>query len=509
MTTHYDSDSGLITVKRKRTRNGSARGFAAADNPQFLASWATSQTGPNTNLQSDLNRVIEMARDLQDDPYGASFYGHWVGGVVGSRGYTLESCAMDANGTVDAADKREIEEAWAEWKKAPNCTPSGDIPYCEWKRLNELSYARDGGVLIKMIPAYDGNEFGFAVQSIEVDQIDLRLNVSKTRDGNRIIMGKEIDDRGRCVAYHLFGEHPGETYTTDGGYRRTRVSSEGFLHRFVRRRHAAYQGVPLPIASMVALRHLNRYAEAEVISARISACAVMKEEYTDGVAVNDGKYDDDVDNFDLELDPATKWDLPFGKRGELIKPAHPNSSYPEFQKAVLRGAASGVLMNYNLVSGDLEGVNYSSLREGKLSQNRVFEAFQTLNIECEEEPIFRAWLRSAMISRAVRIPFSRYNQKRKAKWHRQAVPWVDPLKEANASKVLLDLGLTSPRRVMASLHSDDPDTIMAEIAEDRAKMEALGITMEPAPPAPQEPPSPIDDDDMEEGDDEPTPNETT
>jgi hypothetical protein len=62
---------------------------------------------------------------------------------------------------------------------------------------------------------------------------------------------------------------------------------------------------------------------------------------------------------------------------------------------------------------------------------------------------------------------------------------------------------------MASLHSDDPDTIMAEIAEDRAKMEALGITMEPTPPAPQEPPSPIDDDDMDEGDDEPTPNETT
>ena len=100
---------------------------------------------------------------------------------------------------------------------------------------------------------------------------------------------------------------------------------------------------------------------------------------------------------------------------------------------------------------------------------------------------------------------------------------------------------------MASLHSDDPDTIMAEIAEDRAKMEALGITMgddgesvartiqqiylgvgkvitiEEAReivnksggnlpdglPAELKPPSPIDDDDMEEGEDEPTPNETT
>jgi len=474
----YDSDTGMMTRKRKSAGRGGKRAFQILSNPQFSANWLTATTGPNSELQGNLQRLIEMSRTLEQDAYGSSFFQTWVTGVVGSCGYTLESCPIDQSGAVDATAARTIEDAWNEWKRAQNCTPGGDMPWSMVKRTTEQTFVRDGGVLIKCIEGFPGNEFGFAVQVLEVDQIDILFDRGASNGQNKVVMGKEIDQWGRVVAYHLYGEHPGEVYTRDG-YKRTRVLAEGFIHRYHRTRAGRVQGVPMTLAAMTQLRHLSKYAEAEVIAARMHACASMRlqSDPSAPAAPFDPDNDDPDDNifFDYELTPGGIADVPDGKVLDLLQSHHPHSSYGEFQKAVLRGAAAGLSINYNALASDLEGVNYSSLREGKLAQNAVFKAFQHLNIEVEEDAIFRRWLRVQLAMGKIGLPLAKFDKFKRAKWHAERKPWVDPLKEANATKSLLEQGLTSPRRVAAEIHNAPLEDILKERADDLQLMESLGL----------------------------------
>jgi lambda family phage portal protein len=472
--------SRRVTGRRRSNRSST---YDIVNNDQFLQNWLTSQSGPNAKIQGHLSRLIEMARSLEENPYGANFFNQWTANVIGVRGFTLESCPLDRSGSVDDADKKVIEDAWTEWKRAANCTPGGNLPWAQVKRLNEKSFVRDGGVLLRLLPGYGGNPFGFAVQAVEVDQMDFDLNVSQTRDnrqdvrierGNRIVMGKEVTPAGRCVAFHLFGEHPGEPYVLSGR-KRTRVPADNMIHRFHQTRHGQYQGVPVPLAAMTSLRHHERYSEAEVIAARMHACSVMALEDINGMDGVPSADFEETDHFDFELEPGAMADVPAGKKLSLMKPEHPNGNFAAFQKAILRGAAAGLGLNYNLLASDLEGVNYSSLREGKLSQNAIFDVCQSINIEMEEEPVFRAWLQSVLVQDRIGLPYAQMAKYQRVKWHTEKRPWVDPQKDASAAKMLLELGLTSPRRIAATLHSDSLEAVAEETAADLAMMAQKGL----------------------------------
>ena len=89
---------------------------------------------------------------------------------------------------------------------------------CELKRIAEAATARDGAVLIQVLRGFD-NDHNFALHVLEIDRLDIELNTPL--NGNRVIMGKEVDQYGRPIAYHLLGEHPGEHYSRMGK-RRTR-----------------------------------------------------------------------------------------------------------------------------------------------------------------------------------------------------------------------------------------------------------------------------------------------
>ncbi|MFN9970786.1 MAG: hypothetical protein ACK58T_12915, partial [Phycisphaerae bacterium] len=54
--------------------------------------------------------------------------------------------------------------------------------------------------------------------------------------------------------------------------------------------------------------------------------------------------------------------------------------------------------------------------------------------------------------------------------------WVDPLKDAEAEKALLAAGLTSRGRIAAKT-GQDFDEILAELADEQAKIAAAGVVL--------------------------------
>lgn len=99
-------------------------------------------------------------------------------------------------------------------------------------------------------------------------------------------------------------------------------------------------------------------------------------------------------------------------------------------KTSVRSGASGLNVNYNALSNDYEGVNYSTMRQAVLEDRDHWKRLQRWFIESVCEPVFEQWLRSALLNNAIpglgAWDFEGLNQ---PKFYGRRWQWVDPLKD--------------------------------------------------------------------------------
>ena len=459
---YFNPKNGKLTLRETKKR-----GYAAVTSQQLQEGWIASLSNANTELRGGLARLRNMTRDLErSNPYVVRFLNEWVTNIVGS-GFTFQSLATNAAGRDDEQARSIIEDAWEEWKKPRNCCASKDMSYCEFKALTERSIARDGGILIQKLRGFD-NDYNFALRVLEIDRLDLDYNVNNLENGNRIVMGKELNRYDEAIAYHLLGDHPGETYKSYGK-KRTRVPADQIIHRFYRNRAEASHADPLITSAIIQLRHLEKYEEAESIAARISASSTVAIERDSSMPYEGDEY------FDQELTPGGKWDLEPGEKATLLNPTHPNANYDGFRSGVLKGVSAGLLMSYPTLAQDYGGVNYSSLRESKLNIKALTKCYRRLNIENEEEPIFRAWLGTALRTGAIKLPASNFNNFAKGSFTGAGFEWVDPAREISALKTELEIGATSLSRAVKERLGVSLDVIIAERKRDAEAFEKAGL----------------------------------
>ena len=460
----FDSKSG----KMKLRSSFKERSYSAVINNQFQEGWTAPLTNAHSELRGGAQRLRNMARDLErSNSYATRFLNEWTTNIIGT-GFTFQSLAINRQGREDIQARQIIEDAWNDWKKARNFTASGDMPYNEFKALSERACARDGGVLIQKIKGYEGNGYNFALNILEIDRLDHDYNTKDNGDGNRVVMGKEIAQYGKAVASHFLGDHPGDTYTRTGK-KRTRVPADQIIHRYYRKRPESVHGESLMVCAITGLRHLEKYEEAEQIAARISASSTVAIERDLSTPYHGDEYSDQ------ELTPGGKWELEPGEKATLLNPTHPNSNYDGFRGGVLKGVASGLLMSYPTLAQDFGGVSYSSLRESKLNIKALTQVYRQLNIENEEEHIFRAWLGTALRTRVINLPAVNFENFARGNFTGKGHEWVDPLKDVNGLEKELSLGATSLSRAVKERLGVSLDVIIAERKRDIEAFEKAGL----------------------------------
>jgi len=464
----FDKKTGKI---RLRPFNSPKRSYGAVVSEQLQEGWATSLSNAHTELRGGVKRLRNMTRDLErSNPYAIRFLNEWTSNIVGT-GFTFQSNALNAAGREDKAARQIIEEAWEDWKRARNCTASGDMPYNEFKALSERACARDGGVLIQKLRGFEGNEWGFTLNVLEIDRLDADYNVGKLDNGNKVIMGKEIDPNGwnKPAAYHILGEHPGESHVRSGNKYRTRVPADEIIHRFYRKRMESTHGEPIMVGAISGLRHLEKFEEAEQIAARLSACATVAIERDSSAPYEGDEY------LDQELTPGGKFELEPGEKASLLSPTHPNSNYESFRRGVLQGVSSGLLVSYPNLGQDYASVSYSSLRESKLNLQALTQVYRQLNIANEEEPIFRAWLGWSLRTGKINLPASNFANFAKGDFVGAAFPYVDPLKDVTGLEKELSIGATSLSRAVKERLGVSLETIIKERVRDIEMFKAAGL----------------------------------
>jgi len=451
--------------------------FEGASAGRRMSTWGTSTAGPSAALFSSLRDLRSRSRELiRNNPLVDGGVDSYVANIIGS--------GINPRWQVDDPDmKEEIQKLWEDWVSEADFY--GMLNFYGLQTLVCRGLIDAGEILFRLVPRRleDGLSVPLQLQLLEADHLDETYNTIAAETGNEVRMGIEVDADGRRVAYHLWAEHPGETFILQRPIlERLRIPAAQIGHVYRPIRAGQMRGRPWLASIIVRLHELDQYDDAELVRKK---CAAMYGGFiTEAIGSNvdptawfGKKADDDSEGRDVvALEPGTFPILPRGMDVTFSQPVDVGSTYEVWIKQQFRQIAKGMGVTYEQLTGDLAGVNYSSIRAGLLEFRRRVEQLQREILIFQFcRPIAHAWLDAAVGSGALSIPGYFPNRRiyRRIKWRPDGWAWVDPLKDQEAEQMAVRNGFKSRAKVIAE-RGDDIETVDKEIAEDNARADELG-----------------------------------
>jgi lambda family phage portal protein len=438
--------------KRKKAvqKRPMRRQFSAAKIDRLTSSWTTTQQSINKDLQAGGKVLRARARDLSiNNDYARKYLQMVVSNVVGSKGIILQAKSKTTKGKLNVKANRQIEQGWQEWSQARNCAWDGRLSFIEMQRLFVESAARDGEVLVRLIK--DESKYGFKLQFLDVNRLDENLN-KDLGNGLVISMGIEFDTTGRPVAYHLINNLDNQI---NAGQRTERVPAENIIHAFMGERPEQIRGASWMASAMSRMQMLGAYEEAELVAARVGACKMGF--YTSEAGDSFIGEEDELGNLISEAEAGIFEQLPAGTNFTSFDPTHPTTAFKDFNKAILRGIASGLGVAYNSLSSDLEGVSYSSIRSGTIEERDQWRVKQNWMIQHFMNPLYEKWLSMQLLNNSIGLDMINFDSLMEIRWQAKSWNWVDPLKDIQASIQAINAGLKTNSEVIAEQGGDIED----------------------------------------------------
>jgi lambda family phage portal protein len=177
------------------------------------------------------------------------------------------------------------------------------------------------------------------------------------------------------------------------------------------------------------------------------------------------------------LEPGTLKVLPAGFDIKFSGPQNAQQTV-DFAKLQLRGIAAGLGIPEYLLTGDLTGANYSSLRAGLIEFRSRVEAIQFHTLVPQLlRPIWSRFVTTAVLSGNLEAADFEANAADyfACEWIMPAQTWIDPEKDAKATAAMIDAGLTSRRRAVAA-QGYSVEELDEEIISDREREKELGLS---------------------------------
>lgn len=448
-----------------RPSGGRSRVYQAADINRLTADLFAQTLSANDEIKGDIRRLRGLSRRLTRDTAIGSRYPKLVSEqALGADGIRLQCRIERRVGGLNRGINATTEGAWKRWGMAGTCTVDGRMSFTDTLYNITETLAVDGEALVREVRGYP-NEFGYAVQLLDVDLLDETFT-GRWTNGNEVIMGVEVDDYQRPVAYHLWNRHPSDF----GGERtRHRVPASEIRHLFFARR-VQTRGMPWAAPILLDAGTFAAFLEAAVHAARVGASRVAAIERD-----KDAPVDEDEEFTDLpdEVGPAEVWKLEPGAKLNSVNWQYPTGEMDPFSRVLLRNVSCGWNVSYSSLTGDLSQANYGSERKGLLTEREFFKRVQRLLIDCYCWPVYRSWREMAVIAGQIpaRVDMRDYD---KVIWQVRGYPWIDPLKDIQAQTMALDALLTTRRRILGE-QGLDLEEVFEGLAEEEELMDALGL----------------------------------
>jgi lambda family phage portal protein len=429
--------------------------------------WNASSTSATTEARDALPRLRDRARDLvRNNPYAAA-------GLDLKVAYEVGTGIIPRSATGDAALDEQADAAFDAWAETTG--------YYALQAMVARTRAESGEALVQLtdLSAATARARGLvvplALTALEPDYLNAWQEAS-TPDGGIISGGIELGPDGLVRAYHLFDRHPGDAWgmLQLRGVVSRRVTTEDLLHIFRADRPGQLRGVSDFAPVMMRLRSLDEYEDALLEQAKVQACLAVF--VTTGAeaakAPLAGTRDPETGQVRRSLSPGMIERLRPGDTVTTVSPPNPNAT--SYKRDHLLAIATGIGLTYDLLTGDLTGANYSSLRAGRLAFRRRLEATQWhVLIPGFCTPTYARWARQAQ--RAGVLPFR--DSPWPVVWNPPQFEMLDPAAEFGAAKDGIRSGLLTWDAAVSQT-GNDPRKQLAAIAATNKALDAAGIILD-------------------------------
>jgi len=456
------------------TRRRAASDYEAAAATRRTTGWLPATSDINTLVFRNLDTLRARSRDMvRRNPWAANALDAFVGNAIGT-GIKPQSLHPDPR------LKEQIQELWLRWTDEADA--SGLTDFYGLQALACRAVMEAGECLIRLRPRLpkDGLTVPLQLQLLEPEHLPTGES-RRLENGNYIRAGIEFDLIGRRVAYWLYREHPFDTLNPVASTELVRVPADSVLHLFRPIRPGQLRGQPWLTQVLVKLYELDQYDDAELLrkkTAAMFAGFILKNAPEDQMLGETAT--DQSGTAQAGLEPGTLQVLLPGEDIKFSTPADVGANYETFMRVQLRSIAAGMGITYEQLTGDLTGVNYSSIRAGLLEFRRRCEQFQHQVIVYQFcRPVWQRWIEAALLSGALpkQGDVALYYD---AKWIPPGFAWVDPLKDIKAQIMAVRAGFKS-RSEVVSEQGYDAEVIDREIAADNARARELGLNYDTDP----------------------------
>jgi len=426
----------------------------------------------NTSLHDVGDKLRQYARHLdQNHDLVKGALDRLTQFVVGPNGISVEPQPRTRAGEVHAAFAAELLEAWRDWTQRPEVTWSHDWASCQ--RLLCRSWLRDGEAMTSLIagirPDLDhGTRVPFSIEMLEADFLPFQNNATT---GARILQSVELNAWNRPIAYWLYKEHPGGLMRTD--YQLKRVIAANLLHLKLTDRIGQVRGVCKFVSALQRMNGIYKYETAEMVAAEIAA-SITGALKSDNPGVYTPASGDEAPRT-FEIKPGMILDnLHPGESLDIISNNRPSPTVEPFRNGQLRAASSGFGLSYSAMSRDYNGT-YSAQRQELVESFDSYRILSNQFISQIARPVWQRFVSLALASGVVRLPADLDPPTLDdASYQPPVIPWVDPLKEANANSAMLENYLTSPQTLIRQ-RGGNPDEVLNNWQQWNAKLAARNL----------------------------------
>ncbi len=412
-------------------------------------------------------RDLERNYDLVDGALSTL-----VRNIIGPSGISIEPTPRKGTpgehfDDIDDDFARNLLNLWRTWCMQPEVTRT-----LNWVQAQELacrSWLRDGEVFAQLVEGTAAkikyaSAVPLAIELLEADVVPLDYE-SETPN---VQAGIERNEWGAPRAYYVYKKHPGAGgWFTNEAYKR--IPAERFLHVAVRRRLSGLRGISLFASAIDRLLDIKDYEESERTAARIAAriAAYIKRDVNmDGWAAPLNA-DGSAAERDFLLEAGALFtDCAPGESIEMVDPKRPNTILDQFRMAMMRAVSRAIGLSYSSLAGDYDGT-YSAQRQELVEAYDGYRMMTQTFVSRFVQPIWERFVEMAIASGQLVVPAHiRRETVAQAVFRGPKMPWIDPLKEANAIRALARAGVQSVTQSIAERGSRLQDTF-EEFARER------------------------------------------
>lgn len=452
-----------------------SRPYIAADTfTQELATWNPLLGSADGDYNFDRDTIVARTRDMaRNSGWAASAVSKHLDNVIGS-GFRLSSkpdyqaLGQSPDWAVEFA--RQVESGWRLYSEDPDfyMDAARQDNFAGLLGLGFRHKIQDGDALAAVLWSDDKpfNKYATTIQILDPDRLS---NPHNGFDTPALRAGVERNMFGAPIAYHIRKAHPYDFYTNGASYEWERVERETawgrrqIIHAYDKDRAEQSRGVSIMAPVLERFKMVDKYDRVELQAALLNAtfAAFIESPFDhelladalDGSSTSFNAYQDQRSKFHdkraISMQGVRIPTLFPGEKFNFQQATRPAYQFGEFEKACLRNIAAGCGLSYEQLTQDWTSTNYSSARAALMEVWKFMLRGRQSFADQFATPIFILWLEEAISRGDIILPKGApdfYEGKAaysRCRWIGPGRGWIDPVKEAQAAQMRMDMGIST------------------------------------------------------------------